>query len=627
MAFPSRTPCFDSSSAVHEFTRLPMMSWRRPYTVLARCAPGLLSWWRVLLAVVIAAAAWIGWQPALRVIFVQTSEPVRQVVEGFDKGALSAPDRVKNEGFEPCTYGWCLAPGASGTFTYEADASDYMPGLMLWHFRPPDGGTLRLFLSTDGGARYQLLTENSNYVGQRFDLPLPAAPGRKLLLRYEATNPSPNQALVIDQLLLDYRTGPVPPFPKRLTVFLIVLSFGLVLVVLGPRWPLALSTVLILALAASLRYEAAIELYFTVLDPDVGMYRYYAGVMKLFSETGFFSARFSEREPLHVFVLHVYSGLFGDAAFNYRLVTVILSTLSVWAVMRVGRALFGDIAGQFTGLAMALNIPLIAEAARGLRLELEIVLCMAFFGLAFARKWRAPWPLETLAMAAVGAVLVSARSTYVPIVLALGTYAVFRRVGFKAAIGGALITTAVVAACVVPHRYNMYKLKGDPYWDTTMYARWNANWEFVGKPGFPTANDLQTNGYIGPRLTYREYMLGMHTPWELVEGTSRGYWKLYRNMEAAPFGVTSDRVRGWINITFQVLGVTGFLLALWKREYLWIPLAFLLFEFPVSFLYDRGLVEPYRHSYSAFPLVLFATVLVIHHLCTKLIAVPKLTQP
>jgi hypothetical protein len=599
---------------------------RTPYAWLGSFAPVVPSWPRIVLAVVLATAASIVWTPTLRVIFAPTSEPVRQVVEGFNGGALSAPDRVKTTGFEACENGWCLAPGASGTFVYEADASDYMPALMLWHFRPSNG-MLRLYWSTDGGAHYQLLTENSSYAGQRFELGALPQPGRKLLLRYEAANPSPNQVLVIDQVMFDYRTAPMPLFPKRWTVFLLVFSFGLSLVVVAPRWAVALSTVLILALAASLRYEAAVNLFHSVLDPDAVMYGHYAGRMRLFSETGFFSARFSEREPGYVFVAHVYRAVFGESSFVFRLLTVMLSTLAVWAVLRVARALWGDVAGQFAGLAMALNIPLIREAPRALRLELEIVLCMVFLGLAFARTWRARWPLETLLVAAAGAALVVTRSTYVPIVLALGTYAVFRRAGFRAAIGGALIMLAVVAAGVVPHRYSMYKLTGDPYNDTAGYARWNANHEFAGRPGFPTHAQLEVSGYIGPRITYKEYMFGMHTPRELMEGTLRGYWKLYRRMEVSPFGVTNENIRTWANIVFQVLGVAGFLLALWKHEYLWLPLAFLLFEFPVSFLYDRSLVEPYRHSYSAFPLVLFAAVLAIHQLCTKLIAVRKSTQP
>jgi hypothetical protein len=152
--------------------------------------------------------------------------------------------------------------------------------------------------------------------------------------------------------------------------------------------------------------------------------------------------------------------------------------------------------------------------------------------------------------------------------------------------------------------------------DMLLYARWNANFEFAGKPGFPTIEQLQKDGYIGPRLTYNEYMFGMHTKRELLIGTVRGYYKLFRNMELCPWRVTSTVRRAAVNITFQVMAVIGFVAALRLRKYRWIPLAFMLMEFPVSFVFDRALVEPYRHSYSAFPLVLFSTMVVVTMLWT-----------
>jgi hypothetical protein len=404
----------------------------------------------------------------------------------------------------------------------------------------------------------------------------------------------------------------VPTFPAGQTVFLIVLSFGLAVTVLCRNWPLALSTTLILALATQLRYDRAVDLLFVALEPDAIMYRRWADTMRLFSETGFFSARFSVREPGFIFAIHAFSSLFGSSDFGLRLLCVVLSPVYVRGTIRVVRKLWGDIAGQLAGLLMALNVILIMEAGRGLRLELELVLCLAFFYLAFARQWSRRWVLETIAVAAVGALLVCTRSTYVPVVMVLGAYAVFRHAGVKAAAAGALITAAILAAVVVPHRYSMYLQHNDPYFDTNAYARYNANFEFAGRPGWPTFAQLQADGFVGPPITYRQYMLDLHTPWELVEGTARGYWKLYRHMEIAPLGVTNPTWIAVLNGMFQALGAAGMLAALWKREYLWIPLAFVVFEFPVAFLYDRNLVELYRHSYTSFPLVLFAAVLFVH---------------
>jgi hypothetical protein len=175
---------------------------------------------------------------------------------------------------------------------------------------------------------------------------------------------------------------------------------------------------------------------------------------------------------------------------------------------------------------------------------------------------------------------------------------------------GMAMTVAILVAGIAPYRYQLYKIYGDPFFDTVMYARWCANAEFLGRPGFPTAEELQKDGYAGPRITYGEYMFGLHTPQELVVGTLRGYVKLFRFMEITPWGPRMNlTVNAIVNALFQVLAVVGFIAAAWLSAYRWIPLAFLLLEFPVSFLFDRQLVEWYRHSYSSFPLVLFAAAL------------------
>jgi hypothetical protein len=49
----------------------------------------------------------------------------------------------------------------------------------------------------------------------------------------------------------------------------------------------------------------------------------------------------------------------------------------------------------------------------------------------------------------------------------------------------------------------------------------------------------------------------------------------------------------------------------------WLPVAFVVVELPVAFLYDRGLVDQ-RHSLSSFPLVLFAVALSVSWTMTRL---------
>jgi hypothetical protein len=584
---------------------------RSLHAFVSRVAPGLLSWPRVAAALLIVAVSSVYWAAPLRTIFTPTGDLLRQTREHFNNGAVETKTPLEITGYFAGTDGWYLMPKASGSLTYRFVAEDDgFPSLALWYYLPA-GGTNRLAVSVDGKSP-QVISQNVDNSARWVNLGIRVSRGQTVALIFDATNPSPNQALVLDQLLVEYRTATMPSFPRDQTVFLIVLSFGLAVTVLCRNWPLALTTTLIIAVAVHLRYERAANLLFQALEPDAFMYRKWADSMRLFSDTGFFSAQFGVREPGYIFAIHVYNSVFGSSDFGLRLLCVLLTPAYIWGTIRVVRKLWGVVAGQIAGLLMAVNVPLVMEAGRGLRLELELVFCLAFFYLAFARDWSRRWVWETVAIAIVGAVLVMTRSTYVPIILVLAAYAVYRRVGWKAAIGGALITAAILAAVVVPHRYSMYKLHNDAYFDTNAYARYNANFEFAGRPGFPTVEQLQADGFIGPGITYSEYMLGMHTKWELVEGTARGYWKLYRHMEISPWWVENKTTIFVLNVIFQVLGAAGMLVALWKWEYLWIPFGFVVFEFPVSFLYDRNMVELYRHSYTSFPLVLFAAILFVH---------------
>jgi SAM-dependent methyltransferase len=590
----------------------------------------LNSWGpRLLAAFVIVGVAWTYWAPVLRTTFGPTGAIVPLLHETFTDGSVVPPQQAEVTGYTPCEDGWCLEPGASGTLTYHFTAPPQNLRLDLWFYQPPKG-TNKLWISVDGGKSHQTITENAKHTGSRLDLGVRPRPGQPVQLRFDAFNGGDSRALVVGDIKISYRTHPPPVLPGRAQVAALVLSFGLGIVVLCRRWPLALSTVVILAIGAALRFSEAAELVDAVLDPDAGDYRAFGDLMRVFTENGFFSARFGIREPLFVFVVHVYGAVFGSSDFGLRLLTVILSTVSIYAVLRVGRGLFGDIPGQAIGLAMALNGPLIFESARGLRLELELVLCMAYFAVAFLWKWPKALP-AVIATSLVGGLLVLTRSTYLPVVVALNAYALclkgggFKRLltggGFRQWVTGMAVTAAILALCVVPHRYSMYKLYNDPFHDTAVYARWNANMEFAGQPGFPPLAVLLETPFLGPPMTYGEYMFGLHTPTQLAEGTAKGYWKLFRRMEmcAAPGWLPGRSACANVDVVLQALAAIGLVVAAAMSRYRWIPLTFLMLEFPVSFLYDRHLVEYYRHSYSAFPLVLFAATLPLVSLWTAVV--------
>ncbi len=569
---------------------------------------------RIAVALLLLSGAFLLFGGVLSWLLAPGPEIVGYVDESFNEGFLFHPDWVNVSGFTPCLDGWCLPPGGSGTLVYR-------PGLPLdrvqdvrlhlWFYLPA-GGTNRFLLSTDGGRSFQTIAANLHAVGRRISLTPYVNKQKPFLLLFEASNASPHQALVLDKLSLVYLSSSLVLPPSHQQFFLWFLSFGLAGVVLCRRRPVALLSLLIIAVGATLRYGVLAGSVDFPLDPDAQGYRLYAHRMSLFTDTGFFSAQFSEREPMFVFVVHNLFKLIGESDFHLRLVSFLLSIVVIWLVIRIGQRLFGVWAGWVMGLLVAVNRPLGIESARGLRLELEMIVLLIYVFCAV--MWKGPKGMpRAIILGIMGGLLLLTRTTYLPALLPLQLLAHYRdRRESKEWLKGATVSILIMIALVIPHRYNMYRIHGDPFWDTSGYARWNANVEFVGQPGFPAREQLNINAYVGPRITYLQYMFGMHSLREIVTGTFRGYVKLFRKMEECAWGV------GWlpfpcgvVSRPIQTLAVVGLLLACFSWTSLWLPVTFILVEFPVAFLYDRGLVEPYRHSFPGFPFVLFAAALTI----------------
>jgi hypothetical protein len=77
----------------------------------------------------------------------------------------------------------------------------------------------------------------------------------------------------------------------------------------------------------------------------------------------------------------------------------------------------------------------------------------------------------------------------------------------------------------------MYKNYGDPFYTVNQYARFYANREFAGQPGFPTREELATKGmYTGRKITPLEYYCSLRSPWQLVQYSVVGFMKIHLTM-------------------------------------------------------------------------------------------------
>jgi len=535
--------------------------------------------------------------------------------------------RFENEGFVPCLSGaytdsgWCLAPGTQGTLRYRLPLVSEARGLLLrlFFFRRSPEAHNRLLVFREGHDAPRLTFENVYFAEKRLDCSsVLTGEGGGVVLSFEGDNPSQQPDVILQAVELRFFAEPVPTPPALSTMSLAVLALGLCLLPLG-TWRRLLPLWMILTLGFALRYHVLTEALFFPEDWDALGYHQFANKMNLFSDTGFFSAQFGTREPFFVLIVKSVLWLLGDSETHVRLVGLFGSLLAIGLTYRLGTKLFGSWLGALSAGTMAITLPLVMHSVRGLRLEVELCLLLLVLEVLFVRRFRSVWLQAGLAGCLAG-ILGLTRATYVMtlVPLLLATFLMQR----PRNIGACVLSLALLLGLQVPHRLNMARLHGDPFWESSQHLRWAANFEFAGQPGFPSQLDMWRDPGKGDGLSLGEYLFGLHTVQDVTSGTLRGLWKIITHMQIVAFYRGVERLTGLnlvsVDVGFQIMGVLGLLVALMTPGSRWIPLSFLLLLLPISFFYDRGNLEPWRHTYQAFPLFLFAGLLFLSRLVNVL---------
>ena len=186
------------------------------------------------------------------------------------------------------------------------------------------------------------------------------------------------------------------------------------------------------------------------------------------------------------------------------------------------------------------------------------------------------------------------------------------------------LATFIALMLFTPHLIGMQYRHGDWRWATYGYARWNANMEFperLNTPGFPTTEEFKSSPYAGPKISYREYMFGLHTPLQIIRYQVLGWIELlgYQSLSSSRFLeplmmqlVNKNfsglfHIIGFSFITAVIIGLIAclsFFRALMDRELWWAPLLLLWGTFYVAFLYHLRLVESFRHTAHIYPLLI-----------------------
>jgi hypothetical protein len=370
-------------------------------------------------------------------------------------------------------------------------------------------------------------------------------------------------------------------------------------------------------------------------EPDVVGYMAYARSLEWFtSDFGFYSGHFQEREPAHIAALNLWFRIWGDTFPATMWYTVCLSTLLIvasgaflWGV--TGQWLFGLFAAWFVALSPAW----VDEAVRGLRLESMSLMLLAVLGTwVWARGWHGAVLLGVLT-GLMALVQSPALGIVLPLIWLGWLLNVCReRYGLPplrphqwrwSHLG---IVSLVAVLMFSPHLYGLYKVHGDPSWPSDGYARWNANMEFqdrLGTVGFPSVEEFGKNSYAGPRITYGEYLFGMHSIPTLLYGHLKGWVEssVYMSVSHTPdlkglvflhqasgFPAVLRHVNAVTSVVFLVsLFLTALGWAdLWRRpQYWWVPFLSLWGTWYTAYLYSVRVIEPFRHTAHVYPLLLF----------------------
>lgn len=563
------------------------------------------------------------------------------VTEYFDQGHVARLDRlIAINGYTPCERGWCLSPGAEGSLVYRVPRQDGAEiGVHVWVYAEP-GVTNSIIATAPGGSPLTLLTDVS---GEDLTVPLPralsAAPSVDIEIR--ATNTSPAQVLVIDQLATFAASGSPVRSPPALTYA----AFGALCALVAYSWlrrrrlgwARALAVGVVLSAATATR---CLDLFATtgLPAPDAVAYRMYADRFQWwpFADFGFFSGNFLEREPMFPMALHVFFALFGSSDFHERVLSVVLSIVVVaLSMVAAQRRLLLWPAVMLVGLLLALSGPLIEESIRGLRLELEMSLLVLLY-IALDRGPAKRPLLDALGLGAIGAAMVLTRTYYLPVfvIAVLLSFLARYRPSWRT-IGLIGIAVSIMAAGETAHRIGLCIHHGDAMYDTAGYDRWNANIERygLGRPLphpelFPTQEQYQQRGpYFGPKISTYQYLFVIHSPAEFARDSLAGAREVLDTIDGAyvfaqhvprfaafrgspshiatSLAVRLDLATRWL----VLLGLIALVLRSVRNPRMaLIPVMVFGWLGLTAFLFDHGLLERYRHTWQTMPLALIAGV-------------------
>jgi len=373
-------------------------------------------------------------------------------------------------------------------------------------------------------------------------------------------------------------------------------------------WKEAAVIFLLVALAFWLRLGALHRSIGRPLDPDVNGFIHFARMLRPFTDTGFYSARFGLREPFYILVVKGFLQLPGADEENVRWVSLTFSLLVVLLTYLIVRNWMGKGVAMLAAFLLAVHTYCIEASVRGLRCEFFTLLLLLLLYVTCINRGLGRYMRGMLAGALTGMLLLTRTEFMLPAILLFISLPLVAkgRWGITSALSALLIGLLMLA----PHLWGMYRVNGDVFYTSNLGARFYANLELAGKPGFPTVEELEKKGmFVGPKITPMEYFFRLHTLPELLWGNVWGLSKVYlalivryiptttlHGLKQLPKPPTAILRYLLSRHPFRVflallagIGLLGGLLVLWRTDYRILYLMLVLFQAQTAFLFSVGL--------------------------------------
>lgn len=550
----------------------------------------------------------------------------RPTYETFDGGFLLVPTGLKDrEGFEAGQDGWYLASGQAGKLVYAIEKSrGSHVAMQVWMYAGNGAvkGNIRAAWKND---EFKSIAVEPQVSGSLFEFPPEADAVTRIDVEFTARNAGPNHELVLTQLvwgeLLGTPARAPPPFSSVALGVLVALGMVPFLGRGRSGYLVAIGVGSLVAAGSFLRVTALAESALLPLDPDATGYRSFGEVFEWspLGDHGLFSANFGIREPFFPLVVHAFFSIIGSSDFHLRVVSATLSVAVVLLSILAARQRVQWLLALAVGLFVAFNGRLVAESVRGLRTELEMVLLLLVY-LALDGPRGSPKMTRGVSAGVVGAALVLTRSFYLPMVVIAGAVAFLSlRWPRRHALITLAIFGAIVGGAAAGHRLAEQVRYGDAFDDTALQARWyaNAEWYRYHRPllhpeFFPMSPAEEAmDPWSGPRLSYAEYLFGLHSFSDVIGDTLQGFADFVRDLGglALPFA-WGPVLNGKIDKAATLASILGLfaLLGRFRQDgrNLILPVMILGTLSFSMFLLHRALMEPQRNTIVVYPLMLIA---------------------